>query len=87
MKRSRYWLHVIGVLLGVGFAAVIGESMHAGEAYFAVLQLGSIIYFYVIGYERVKDFGGHGAWAILSPIILAIIVFGCIPSKKKPALL
>jgi hypothetical protein len=39
------------------------------------------------GYQRVKDAGQHGAWAIFTPFVLGLVVIGCLKSKPVDEML
>ncbi len=82
MDRPTYWGTMIVSLL---VCFMIGYM----NPYNAELITGAdgvwIIFAWVIGYQRIKDAGHHGAWAIFTPFLIGMVIIGCLRSKEPCA--
>jgi len=85
MNRSEYWGRVILLYVGLFVAGFFIGAINNGtipEGLFMVIQLGSMVYMWMIGYERCRDAGIHGGWAFFAPILIGTIVLGCFRSSS-----
>ena len=85
MNRSEYWLRVIlmfvALFVGGFFIGIVNNGL-IPEPLGSLITIGSAIFMWVIGYMRCQDAGIHGAWAIFAPVLIGMIVLGCIRSKE-----
>lgn len=79
MDRPTYWGYMIASLLVCFFA-----GMTLNEDVIIATQLVWVLFAWWAGYKRVKDAGQHGAWAILTPFVLGLIIIGCLKTDPQP---
>ena len=86
MNRSDYWLRVIMTFVTVFaigfFFGAVNNGVIPDDAMLLV-RAGVAVYFWIIGYARCQDAGIHGLWAIFTPMLIGMIILGCLRTKAK----
>ena len=86
MNRPTYWAYAIGGF--VAFFAVGSMLPHnIDESTLGFFEFAGLVYYWVIGAKRMDDTKHSQAWAIFTPMLIGMIVIGCLKSKEKPDVL